>query len=48
MMFCLYQLDSLLEQDDLLMNIHRRHWVSFAESPARNRSIDELSGKDAR
>jgi hypothetical protein len=47
MMFCLYQLDSLLEQDDLLLNIRRRHWVPLAESPARNRSIDELSDEDA-
>jgi hypothetical protein len=46
--FCFYQLDSLLDQDDQLMNVRRRQWVPLAETPPRNRSIDELSDKDAR
>jgi hypothetical protein len=48
MIFCFYQLDSLLDQDDRLMNIRRRQWVPLAEMPPRNRSIDKLSDEDAR
>ncbi len=48
MMFCFYEFDTLLEEDDRLMNIRRWQWAPLAETPPRNRSIDELSDEDAR
>ncbi len=45
-MFCFYELDALLEQDDNLMNIRRWQWA-HVETPPRNRSIDESSDEVA-
>ncbi len=47
-MFCFYEVDTLLQEDDRLMNIRRWQWAPLAETPPRNWSIDELSDEDAR
>jgi hypothetical protein len=47
-MFCFYEVDTLLQEDDRLMNIRRWQWDPLAETPPRNQSIDELSDEDAR
>jgi hypothetical protein len=48
MMFCFFQLDSLMEQEDQMMNI--RHWQlpPLVETAPKNRSIDALSDEDAK
>jgi hypothetical protein len=46
-MICFYEFDTLLVEDDQLMNIYRWQWAPLAETPPRNCSTDELSDEDA-
>jgi hypothetical protein len=48
MLFCFYQLDSLVAEEDELLNIHHGKWIPLVETPPRNRSIEELSEENAK
>jgi len=47
-LFCYFQLDSLVAEEDELLNIRHGEWIPLAETPPRNRSIDELSEENAK
>ena len=45
--FSCHELDILIQEDDQLMNLRRRHVIPFANRPPINRIIDNLSESDA-
>jgi hypothetical protein len=48
MMFCFFWLDSLLEQEDQVMNICYWQLPTLVETAPKNCSIDALSEEDAK
>jgi hypothetical protein len=48
MLFCFFQLDSLVAEEDELLNVRHGEWIPLVETPPRNHSIDELSEENAK